>query len=206
MTKTKTTPSLVFNANKGSSFVQRWRSLEASASSIDFEKAKLVAEVRASFPAGTSGHSQARSWIIKHFGVPYRTADALLDSARALRVVPTLDGWTKVGGWRSVAFLLGLKKGDRTRLIKAVNKKAEDSPNGSVSLTTVRKMAFGMNIRTVRKGGRPTQTKAEEKVFVLRNFLASLYKDFEGLPTMPASVRDAMTPTLLAEIRAAISQ
>lgn len=193
------------NDRLAAAYIRRFNELNLSEAHIAFERAKLIAEIRAHFPNGASGDLQTRAWIAENLGVTGSTLRALMDSTRALKFLTTSSAWTKVGGHRGAKFLTSLTPSERRKVLAKVDETTDRLGRG-VSPSTVRNIALRMGIRSRSPLGRPTQTQTESKVETLRLFITSLYSNFEGLPEIPEDVREAMTPTLLAEIRRAASQ
>ncbi|HEU4727640.1 MAG TPA: hypothetical protein VFT22_07120 [Kofleriaceae bacterium] len=173
---------------------QRWEELSSSQFKNDYSVAQLASEVRAEFPEGDGGDLQFRAFTKKHLGGC--NSKTFLEKAKAFSQF-TANEWHRLGGWQGITFLLSLTKKQRGLVLGALH------GAGPFHYTTIRTRALKLGIVSGHKQGRSTLTKSEERVMVLRQFIAALYKKRDDLPTLPAEVRWAMSPTLMSSIKLA---
>lgn len=195
-------------ASKWSKFIERWRNLHERRAKLDFETAALAAEIREEFPAGASGDLQFRMWTVSNLDIYGGTASMLL---RAVKVHALFDerDWYDLGGWQSLQFLGTLKAGGRRKVVNACRKRVKElrekkGKRHSIGYTTVRNVCYQHGIRQDTGGvGRPNRLRVEESLGFCRNWIKSLYTQYENLPAPPKAVKDALGGTMLSKIATA---
>lgn len=181
----------VINERHINEWSERWLKLSRDRFTNDHEIAKLANEVRSEFPDGASGDLQFCRFSRKH--LKGCRASLLNDKAKAFNEFDS-KMWVKLGGWPGVQFLLGLTRVQRYRVIETLK-----GP-GPYHYSTIRDRAIRLGITTRRTVGRPTRSRSEEKVAVLRQFILELYRKRHNLPAIPETVKTAMSPTILSLI------
>ena len=190
--------------SKWHKFIDRWHNLHERRAKLDFETAELAHEIREEFPAGASGDLQFRSWCVKNLEVYGGTAAMLL---RATKVYSLFDenDWYDLGGWQSLQFLTTLKANGRKKVVNACRRRVvqlreKAGKRRSIGYTTVRNICYQCNVQQDSRVGRPNRLQVEESLGFCRNWLKTLYTQYENLPKPPKAVVDALGGTKLSVI------
>jgi hypothetical protein len=186
---------------RATEFAKRWRKIVESKATLDYDSAVLASEVREFFPGGSSGDFQFRSWTMSYLQIAPATAAKLLRAVAAVKKVPDKQTWIDVGGWMSITLVASLTGQERSKLLKACRAKIK-SIGHPISYSTVRKIAFGLGVRS-RNPGRSNVWESEENLGLLRSWMSTLYDQYE-LPPMPVHIARAMKQTKLGMVQDAI--
>jgi len=190
--------------SKWRKFIDRWHNLHTERARIDYETAELAREIRHEFPNGASGDLQFRKWCVRNLDVASATSAMLL---RAVRVSLMFDksDWYDLGGWQSLQFLSTLKMAGRRKAITACRKRVaelRERPVGRrhIGYTTVRGICYSLGVQQDSQKGRPNRLQVEEYLGFCRNWIKTLYVQYENLPAPPKAVQDALGGTKLSKI------
>jgi hypothetical protein len=190
--------------SKWKRFVERWHDLHEQRAKVDFETAQLAHEIRAEFPAGASGDLQFRKWCVRNLDVYGGTAAMLL---RAVKVYSLFDesDWYDLGGWQSLQFLATLKSQGRKKVLKSARQRVAElrekkGKKVHIGYTTVRTLCYALGVQQDNRIGRPNRLQVEESLGFCRNWIKTLYTQFENLPEPPKAVKDALKGTKLSQI------
>ena len=194
-------------ASKWKKFVERWHDLHERRARLDFETARLANEIRAEFPAGASGDLQFRQWCVRNLDVYGGTSAMLLRAVKVYSIFEESD-WHDLGGWQSLQFLGTLKPQGRRKAIKACRErvktlKQKKGKRQHIGYTTVRAICYRNGVQQNSRVGRPNRLRIEENLGFCRNWIQTLYTQYENLPSPPKAVREAMAGTKLSNIAAA---
>jgi hypothetical protein len=189
-------------------FVERWHDLHERRAKLDYETASLAAEIRGEFPAGASGDLQFRQWCVRNLDVYGGTAAMLL---RAVKVHDIFDesDWYDLGGWQSLQFLSTLRTAGRRKVLNACRRRVQElrdkkGKRRHIGYTTVRTMCYALGVQQDNRiGGRPNRLAVEESLGFCRNWIKTLYTNYENLPKPPKAVQSALGGTKLSQIAAA---
>jgi hypothetical protein len=203
-TKTKTKKA---KASKWSKFIDRWHDLHERRAALDYETAALAAEIREEFPSGASGDLQFRQWTVSNLDIYGGTASMLLRAVKVYALFEETD-WYDLGGWQSLQFLSTLKAGGRRKVVNACRKRVKElrekkGKRRSIGYTTVRTVCYQHGIQQDTRIGRPNRLQVEESLGFCRNWIKTLYTQYENLPKPPKAVSDALGGTKLSRIAAA---
>jgi len=186
----------VVDISKVSSFRTRWRALVEKRALIDYECAVFARDVRSELPDGASGDHQFLRVLREgvkasghHIRMLHVAAKAIADG------IADKDTWVDLGGWRSIRFLMGLKKSDRNRVLTAALDKVKERGR-AISSASVRAIAYEMKIET-QVPGRPNRIESERKLATIRSWLI---RNKDKLPKMPADVAAALGSTTLSRL------
>ena len=118
--------------------------------------------------------------------------------------------WYDLGGWQSLQFLSTLKAKGRKRVLRACHQRVSElrerrGADRHIGYTTVRNICYAQGITQDNKTGRPNRLQVEESLGFCRNWIKSLYMQYEGLPDPPQAVRDALGGTKLSKLTEAAS-
>ena len=169
---------------------EQWQELCADRFRNDYAIAALAHVIREEFPRGDAGDLQFRMFVKRHLkGCSSKT---FLEKARAFLEFNERQ-WNRLGGWQGVSFLRSLTRKERYHVMETLH------GVGPFHYTTIRVRALKLGIVAKRKG-RDTRSRSEQRVAVLRKFIADLYKKHDDLPAIPNEVKLAMSPTVLSMI------
>ena len=193
--------------SKWAKFAERWHDLHARRARLDFETAELAHEIRCEFATGSSGDLQFRQWCVRNLDIYGGTAAMLLRATRVYTLFEESD-WFDLGGWQSLQFLSTLKAGGRKKALNACRKRVKElrEKKGSrthIGYTTVRNICYTLGVQQDHKMGRPNRLQVEESLGFCRNWIKTLYTQYENLPKPPKAVADALGGTKLSRIAAA---
>lgn len=193
--------------SKWHKFIDRWHDLHERRAKLDYETAALATEIRAEFPPGASGDLQFRQWTVRNLDIYGGTAAMLL---RAVKVHALFDesDWYDLGGWQSLQFLGTLRAGGRRKVVNACRKRVTElrergGKRQSIGYTTVRTICYQQGIQQDNRIGRPNRLQVEERLGFCRNWIKTLYTQYENLPKPPKAVQEALGGTKLSKIAAA---
>ena len=198
-------------ASKWKRFIERWHDLHERRAKLDFETAYLAHEIRAEFPGGAAGDLQFRQWCVRNLGCFGGTASMLLRAVLVYDLFEESD-WYDLGGWQSLQFLSTLKHAGRKKVVKACRERvaelrAKRGKRTHIGYTTVRTMCYALGVQQHNKrGGRPNRLEVEEQLGFCRNWIQTLYTQYENLPAPPKAVKDALGGTKLSKIAAAAAE
>ncbi len=205
MTKTKA------KATKWNGYIKRWRRLHENRATLDFSTASLATEIRKEFPPGASGDLQFREWTCKALEVSASTTGMLLRAVKVFALFPKEGDWYDLGGWQSLQFLSSLKAGGRRKVVGACQKRVKQLRDKggirrTLSYTTVKNICYQHGVRADYTTGRPNRLRVEEDLGFCRNWIRSLYMQYENLPKPPPAVKKAMKGTTLSNISESAKQ
>lgn len=186
-------------------FIDRWHDLHARRAKVDFETAKLASEIREEFPSGAGGDLQFRQWCVRNLEVAGGTAAMLVRAVKVYDLFPDVEDWYIFGGWQSLQFLGTLKAGGRRKVINACRKRVEQlrekqGKRRTVGYTTVRNICYQCGVQQDSRIGRPNRLAVEESLGFCRNWIKTLYTQYENLPRPPKAVSQALGGTKLSQI------
>jgi hypothetical protein len=195
-------------ATKWNGFIKRWRALHENRATLDFATAALATEIRKEFPAGASGDLQFREWSTKALEVSASTTGMLIRAVKVFALFPKESDWYDLGGWQSLQFLSNLKAGGRRKVVGACHKRVKQLRDKggirrTLSYTTVKNICYTHGVRADYTTGRPNRLRVEEDFGFVRNWLKSLYIQYD-LPKPPLAVRKALKGSKLSSITDAI--
>ena len=190
--------------SKWHKFIDRWHSLHERRAKLDFETAELAQEIRVEFPVGAGGDLQFRSWCVKNLEVYGGTAAMLLRATKVYNLFEEAD-WFDLGGWQSLQFLSTLKAQGRRKAIAACRRRVaslqeKGGKRNSIGYTTVRGICYQCNVQQDTRVGRPNRLAVEESLGFCRNWIRTLYTQYENLPAPPKAVKAALGGTKLSLI------
>lgn len=196
-------------ASKWRKFIDRWHDLHERRAKLDYETAELANEIRAEFPDGASGDLQFRQWCVRNLSVYGGTAAMLLRAVKVYNLFDESD-WYDLGGWQSLQFLSTLKAGGRRKVVNACRKRVKEirdkkGKRTHIGYTTVRTMCYALGVQQDTRIGRPNRLEVEEQLGFCRNWIKTLYTQYENLPAPPKAVKTALGGTKLSKIAAAAS-
>jgi len=197
-TATKKKKTKTAKPTKWAGFVERWRDLRDRRARVDFETAELAWEIRNEFTSGASGDLQFRIWCVRNLEVGGSTASMLLRASGVYRMFDEQD-WYDFGGWSALQFLSTLKTAGRRKVINACRRRVEERGR-SIGYTTVKNVSYSLGVQSDRTYGRPNRLAVEEHLGFCRNWIATLYQQYTGLPRLPKAVESAMGGTKLSQI------
>jgi hypothetical protein len=189
-------------------FIDRWNDLHEKRAKLDYETAKLANEIRSEFPAGASGDLQFRQWCVGNLEIYGGTAAMLLRAVKVFNIFDESD-WYDLGGWQSLQFLSTLKAQGRKKVLNRCRSRvAELREKGgkrrTIGYTTVRSMCYRCGVQQDSKIGRPNRLQVEESLGFCRNWIKTLYTQYENLPRPPKAVKAALGGTKLSVIAEAV--
>jgi hypothetical protein len=130
---------------------------------------------------------------------------------RAVRVYDLFDesDWYDLGGWQSLQFVGTLKAQGRRKVILACRKRVaqlreKKGKRRCIGYTTVRSICYQVGVQQESRVGRPNRLQVEEKLGFCRNWIKTLYTQYENLPKPPKAVKDALGGTKLSQIAEAV--
>jgi hypothetical protein len=85
------------NAIKTHAFIKEWRQLSADRKSLAYREARWAHNLRSECPDGDSGDRAFYLWLEIEIGMPPKEREAMLDKARAFKVVPDQATWDAQG-------------------------------------------------------------------------------------------------------------
>lgn len=190
--------------SKWHKFVERWHDLHERRAALDYETAQLAAEIRAEFPSGASGDLQFRQWCVRNLDIYGGTAAMLLRATRVHSMFDESD-WYDLGGWQSLQFLSTLKSQGRKKVVRACRQRVKElrerkGARTHIGYTTVRTMCYALGVQQDNRMGRPNRLQVEESLGFCRNWIKTLYTQYENLPKPPKAVQDALGGTKLSAI------
>ena len=193
--------------SKWHKFIDRWHSLHERRAALDYETAALASEIRAEFPSGASGDLQFRTWTVRNLDIYGGTASMLLRACKVHSLFDEAD-WFDLGGWQSLQFLSTLKVQGRRKVVNACRKRVKEirekkGKRQSIGYTTVRAVCYQQGVQQDSRVGRPNRLQVEESLGFCRNWIKTLYTQYENLPAPPKAVSDALGGTKLSKIAAA---
>jgi len=191
-------------ASKWKTFIERWHDLHERRSKLDYETAALANEIRGQFPDGSSGDLQFRQWCVRNLDIYSGTAGMLLRAVKVFLLFEESD-WYDLGGWQSLQFLSTLKLGGRRKALNVCRKRVvrlreKKGKRRHIGYTTVRNICFSVGVQQENLIGRPNRLRVEENLGFCRNWIKTLYTQYENLPTPPKAVKEALGGTTLSRI------
>ena len=193
--------------SKWRTFIDRWHALHERRAKLDCETAQLAAEIRAEFPSGASGDLQFRQWTVRNLDIYGGTAAMLLRAVKVSSLFSVQD-WYDLGGWQSLQFLSTLRASGRRKVVNACHKRVErlrqkGGKRRCIGYTTVRTVCYQQGVQQESRIGRPNRLQVEERLGFCRNWIQTLYTQYDNLPKPPKAVQDALGGTKLSKIAAA---
>jgi len=189
-------------------YIKRWRDLQEQRSKLDYETAKLSSEIRSEFSDGAGGDLQFRIWCVRNLDICSSTAAMLLRSVRVYKMFEERD-WHDFGGWQSLQFLSNLKGQGRRKVLNACRAKvaelrSKNATRRTIGYTTVRRVCYECGVQANYRTGRPNRLRVEEDLGFCRNWIKTLYQQYENLPKPPKAVEEALGGTKLSAISEAM--
>lgn len=117
------------NATKTHNFLKEWRQLSADRKSLDYREARWAHSLRAEYPVGDSGDKAFHRWLETELAMPPREREAMLDKARAFKVVPDQATWDSQGA-SQIRQIVRMPRGEQVAILGAA--KAEGKKIGDV--------------------------------------------------------------------------